>query len=201
MAKLPYSQAAENNKQPILDILRPLFAQTKSVLEVGSGTAQHALWFARNMPHLTWQPTEHESNMDKLVQCLSAQENPGNIKNPVCLDVADDPWPVAESEAVYSANCVHIMSWEHVQKMFAGLDKVIRPGGYLTLYGPFKYNGAFTSSSNALFEQWLKGNDPVSGIRDFEEVDALANSIGLSLVADHKMPANNQCLVWQRKLI
>ena len=121
-----------------------------------------------------------------------------NIAKPAILDVADNPWRVEPVEAVYAANCVHIMSWGHVVKMFQGLDKALKPGGHLVLYGPFKYKGDFTSDSNARFEQWLKGNDPQSGIRDFEKVDALAKEIGLSLLADHNMPANNQCLIWQR---
>ena len=198
MSDLPFSQASENNKQPILAVLRSQLANTKTVLEIGSGTGQHAVFFAEQLPHLTWQPSEQAQNIDMLSLRLDAQA-PANVRKPVVVDVADDPWQVPRVNAVYAANCVHIMSWGHVEKMFHGLDKVLKSGGHLILYGPYKYAGEFTSSSNAQFEQWLQGNAPLSGIRDFEKVDELANRIGLTLLNDHQMPANNQCLVWQRK--
>ncbi len=198
MSDLPFSQASENNKRPIVAILREELVDTKTVLEIGSGTGQHAVFFAEQLPHLAWQPSEQAQNIDMLSLRLEAQA-PENVHKPVVVDVADDPWRVQPVEAVYAANCVHIMSWEHVEKMFHGLDGALRPGGHLILYGPFKYGGAFTSSSNAQFEQWLKGNDPLSGIRDFEKVNELASGIGLTLRSDHQMPANNQCLVWQRQ--
>ena len=198
MTQLPFSQASENNKRPIVAILRSQLASTKTVLEIGSGTGQHAVFFAEQLPHLTWQPSEQAQNIDMLSLRLDAQA-PVNVRKPVIIDVADDPWRVQCVEAVYAANCVHIMSWGHVEKMFHGLDEVLKPGGHLILYGPYKYGGEFTSSSNARFELWLQGNDPLSGIRDFEKVNELASRIGLSLLKDHQMPANNQCLVWQRQ--
>ncbi len=196
--KLPFSQAAENNREPVLSILREVLEDGQKVLEIGSGTGQHAVYFAAQMPAITWQPSEQRHNLHTLNLRLDA-EAPANVREAVALDVADDPWPVRDMDVVYAANCVHIMSWQHVVKMFRGLDKVLLSGGLLILYGPFKYNGAFTSSSNALFEQWLKGNDPVSGIRDFEKVNELARNIGLHLLKDHAMPANNQCLVWKKR--
>jgi cyclopropane fatty-acyl-phospholipid synthase-like methyltransferase len=198
MSKLPFSQAAENNKEPILAVLHDTLVDSKTVLEIGSGTGQHAVWFAGHLPHLQWQPSEQQQNLESLNLRLD-EEAPDNVLDAMVLDVADDPWAIEPMDAVFAANCVHIMSWGHVEKMFRGLDKVIAPGGFLILYGPYKYKGAFTSSSNAEFEQWLKGNDEVSGIRDFEKMDALANNIGLTLQKDHKMPSNNQCLVWQRE--
>ena len=198
MSKLPFSQAAENNKEPILAVLRQTLTDPAIVLEVGSGTGQHAVWFAGHLPHLTWLPSEQSHNLQSLNLRLDA-EAPDNILEAVALDVADDPWPIAHVDAVFAANCVHIMSFAHVEKMFAGLDKVLAPGAFFILYGPFKYKGAFTSSSNALFEQWLKGNDLESGVRDFEKMDALARKIGLTLQEDHQMPANNQCLVWKKR--
>ncbi len=197
MTDLPFSHAAENNKGPILDILREVLRDKRTVLEIGSGTGQHAVWFAGHLPYLHWQPSEQQQNLDMLNQRLGA-EAPGNVCDAVVLDVAADPWPVSKVDAIFAANCVHIMSWSHVQKMFAGLEDVLNDGGFLILYGPYKYKGKFTSESNARFEQWLKGRDVESGIRDFEMVDAQANEIGLVLQKDHQMPANNQCLVWQK---
>ncbi|MCP4934716.1 MAG: DUF938 domain-containing protein [bacterium] len=197
MTELPFSQSSESNKQPILSILRDVLADTKTMLEIGSGTGQHAVFFAKQLPHLMWQPSEQAQNIDMLSLRLEAHA-PANVRKPVVVDVADEPWRVQPVDAVYAANCAHIMSWGHVEKMFRGLDGVLKPGGHLILYGPYKYGGNFTSSSNAQFEQWLKGNDPLSGIRDFEKVDELARMIGLTLLGDHQMPTNNQCLVWQR---
>lgn len=197
MRDLPFSQAAENNKKPILDILREALSECNSVLEVGSGTGQHAVWFAGHLPHLSWQPSEQQQNLQELNLRLSA-EAPVNVRAALALDVADATWPVGKTDAVFAANCVHIMSWSHVKKMFAGLSDILNKGGLLILYGPYKYNGNFTSDSNARFEQWLQGRDINSGIRDFEKVDALANEIGLTLQKDHQMPANNQCLIWKK---
>ncbi|MCF6200171.1 MAG: class I SAM-dependent methyltransferase [Hyphomicrobiaceae bacterium] len=197
MTDLPFSQAAENNKDPILDVLRVALGDCRSVLEVGSGTGQHAVWFAGHLPHLSWQSSEQQQNLQELNLRLGV-EAPVNVRDALVLDVADAPWPVEKMDAVFAANCVHIMSWSHVEKMFAGLAGVLNEGGILILYGPYKYKGNFTSDSNARFEQWLKGRDSKSGIRDFEKVDALANEIGLTLQKDHPMPANNQCLIWQK---
>ncbi len=197
MTDLPFSQAAENNKEPILEILRGVLLDQKSVLEIGSGTGQHAVWFAGHLPHLSWQPSEQQQNLDMLNLRLGV-EAPDNVSEAVALDVAEEPWPISKVDAVFAANCVHIMSWSHVQKMFTGLRSSLNDGGFLILYGPYKYKGNFTSQSNARFEQWLKSRDVESGIRDFEKVNALASEIGLTLQKDHQMPANNECLVWQK---
>jgi SAM-dependent methyltransferase len=197
MADLPFVQAAENNKGPILEVLRPLLTEVGLVLEVGSGTGQHAVHFATHLPHLVWQPTERADQLPVLSLRLEA-EAPDNVRAAVALDVADDPWQVPMADAVYAANAVHIMSWAHVEALFRQVPQILRPGGYLILYGPYKYNGAYTTQSNAAFDQWLKERDSLSGIRDFEALDALAQAAGLKFQADHGMPANNQCIVWRR---
>lgn len=202
MTDLPFSQAAENNKQPILEVLLPLLAgpgsPVRHVLEIGSGTGQHAVHFARHLPQLTWQPSERAENLAALGRRLAA-EAPVNVAPALKLDIADDPWPLATTDAVYAANVVHIVSWPLVETLFARLDAVLAPAGRLILYGAYKYGGRFTTPSNERFDGWLKERDPLSGVRDFEAVDALARAIGLALLADHAMPANNQCLVWQRR--
>lgn len=197
MSALSYSQAAENNKEPIADVLRGVFKDVGSVLEIASGTGQHAVYFASCFPHLMWQPSDLPEHLGDIQGRLS-QEGRENTLPPVALDVAQDPWPVATVDAVFSANAVHIMSWAHVEQMFRGIGGVLAAGGVLCLYGPFKYGGEFTTPSNARFDDWLKSRDPVSGIRDFEAVDALALKQGLSLLSDTAMPANNQLLVWKR---
>ena len=192
-----FSQAAENNKAPIALILREAFANVCNVLEIGSGTGQHAVYFGQCLPHLIWRTSDLAHNLAGINARLAA-EAPPNVIPPVALDAAAQPWPVTDIDGVFSANAVHIMPWEHVVQMFGGIGQILRERGMLCLYGPFRDKGEFTTPSNAQFDLWLKQRDPQSGVRDFEAVDALAHAIGLRLVADHAMPANNQLLVWQR---
>ena len=192
-----YSEAAEKNKGPIGVVLKEAFADCRSVLEIASGTGQHAVHMGALMPHLTWQTSDLAGNLDEIRSRVHA-EGGSNVLAPIELDVAMTPWPVSSADGVFAANAVHIMSWEHVKALFAGLDGVLVPGGVLALYGAYKYEGAFTTESNANFDTWLKSRDPKSGIRDFEAVDELAENIGLTLQADHQMPSNNQLLIWRR---
>ncbi len=192
----PFSQACDNNEAPILTILQKHFAEVNSVLEVGSGTGQHAVHFARNLPHLTWQPADRPEYIEGIN--LWRDSAPlDNLLPPLQLDV-NQPWPVESVPAVFSANTLHIMGWLEVEKFFRGINEVLESEGVLCIYGPFNYQGQFTSESNSRFDQWLKARDPLSGIRDFEAVNALAISTGLTLVADYPMPSNNRCLVWTK---
>lgn len=193
----PFSQACENNKSPILSILHQYLSAVDLVLEVGSGTGQHAVYFAENLPHLRWQPADQQQYIDGIQSWLDwAQRD--NILPPLVLDV-NKPWPIDSVPAIFSANTVHIMSWAAVENFFRGVRQVLASDGIFCLYGPFNYGGDYSSDSNASFDQWLKARDPLSGIRDFEAVNDLAVDAGLSLLADHAMPANNRCLVWQKK--
>lgn len=196
---LAFSQAAENNKDPIADILRRIFANSRAILEIGSGTGQHAVHFSRCLPHLTWQASDLPEHLDMLAARISV-EGPENVCPPIALDVAQQTWPVgcATFDGVFCANSIHIMSWPHVEALFAGIGAHLTENGILCLYGPFKYAGAFTTESNARFDDWLKQRDPRSGVRDFEAVDALALAQGMALQHDFPMPANNQLIVWQR---
>lgn len=194
---LAYSEASERNKGPILRILADACRDCRSVLEIGSGTGQHAVHFARHLPHLTWQPSDVPEGLPDLAERI-AHEGPANLRPPIALDVRNHPWPVDTVDAIFTANTFHIMNWACVEHFFAGVDQVLNPNGVLCVYGPFRYRGGFTTPSNADFDRYLRARDPASGIRDFEAVDALATSIGLRLEADHAMPANNQALVWSR---
>lgn len=194
----PYSQACENNKQYILDKLRTVFAPGSLVLEIGSLTAQHVCCFAEALPAIHWQPSDLPENLPTVLAGL-ADCTLSNVSAPLALDVAQLPWPIARVDGIFSANTLHIMSLAHVEAFFQGVGQVLRPGGRLCLYGPFKYGGEFTTPSNARFDLWLKERDPLSGVRDFEDVQAWAQAAGLQLLADHPMPANNQLLVWERE--
>lgn len=192
----PFAPSCERNQGPILDVLQRHFGATCRVLEVGSGTGQHAVHFAAAMPWLSWQCSDRADNLPGIAQWLDDAALP-NTPPAIELDV-DGPWPDAAFDAVFTANSLHIMGWPQVEAFFAGTGALLEPGGLLVVYGPFNYGGEFTSDSNRAFEQWLKDRDPVSGIRDFDAVDALAHAIGLALVEDNAMPANNRCLVWRR---
>lgn len=194
---LSFSEACERNKRPILEILKKAFKKSQMVLEIGSGTGQHAVYFSQNLSHLTWQPTDLPENCPG-VQARLAQEGPHNVKPTLALDVAQQPWPVTSVDSIFTANTLHIMSWEHVTHFFQGMGPILQPGGMVCIYGPFRYQGNYTSESNAQFDTYLQARDPLSGIRDFEAVQQLAEKQGLSLVQDYAMPANNQTLVWQR---
>ncbi|MFT6914955.1 MAG: cyclopropane fatty-acyl-phospholipid synthase-like methyltransferase [Motiliproteus sp.] len=192
-----YSEACERNKAVILEQLQAVFADRKAVLEIGSGSGQHALYLAAGLGHLQWQPSEVAGNLAPLADNLS-QVPPGNLMPPVCLNVCSTEWPVVQADAVFSANTLHIISWEEVESFFTGAAKLLRAGGKVAVYGPFRYQGSYTSASNVQFDQWLRQRDPRSGIRDAEEVDRLAASQGLQLLTDLTMPANNQLRLWQK---
>jgi hypothetical protein len=193
----PFSQACENNKQPILEVISKVFRPHDEVLEIGSGIGQHTLYFCEKMPWLCWIPSEIPANLDTINAGLEGYAPP-NLEATLSIDVRDKDWQVKKVDGLFSANCLHIMSADFVPDFFRGAGEVVRRGGHLCVYGPFKYKGEFTSDSNASFDLWLKERDPVSGIRDFEWVNELAGNDGFTLLADHRMPANNQLLVWQR---
>jgi cyclopropane fatty-acyl-phospholipid synthase-like methyltransferase len=198
----PYSPSCDRNREPILAVLREHFATRHDVLEIGSGTGQHAVHFAAAMPWLYWQCSDVADNLPGIRMWLDEAALP-NTPAPIELDVARGPWPTHAFDApgfdaVFSANSLHIMGWPEVEALFAGLDAAMAPDATLVVYGPFNYGGNYTSDSNREFDGWLKARDPRSAIRDFEAVDALARAIGLRLITDVAMPANNRCLVWRR---
>lgn len=193
----PYSPSCERNQEPILAVLHVAFADRARVLEIGSGTGQHAVRFASALPNLVWQTSDRVENHDGIRAWLADAALP-NTPPPFTLDVNQPRWPRGLFDAVFSANTLHIMGWDEVQAMFRKLPEVLAPDARLAIYGPFNYGGQFTSESNAAFDARLKGDDPKRGIRAFEDVDALAQAAGFALEADHAMPANNRCLIWRR---
>lgn len=193
----PFSQACENNKAAILAVLKNYFSEVDSVLEIGSGTGQHAVHFAEHLPHVSWQPADQRQYIPGIQSWIDWKPLP-NVLPPLELDV-NLPWPIDSVDAIFSANTVHIMSWPEVEKMFQSIGSVLNQRGVFCLYGPFNYRGRYTSDSNASFDQWLKQRDPLSGIRDFEAIERLAETAGLILLSDEVMPANNRCLVWKKQ--
>lgn len=199
----PYSPSCERNRDPILEVLLAHFAKARSVLEIGSGSGQHAVHFAAAMPWLQWQCSDRAEHLPGIRAWLDEAGLP-NTPAPVELDVAHGPWPLANFDAVFTANTLHIMAWEEVEALFVDLGErlafapVAETSFTLTVYGPFNYGGDFTSDSNRDFDASLRSRDPRMGIRDFEAVNGLARVIGLGLIDDIAMPANNRCLVWRR---
>ena len=198
LGEKPFAPSCERNRDPILAVLQRHFGGVRRVLEVASGTGQHAVHFAAAMPWLAWQASDRAEHLPGIRQWLD-EAALANTPPPLELDVAG-AWPAVRFDAVFSANSLHIMGWPQVEAFFAGVGKVLQEDGLLIVYGPFNYGGEFTSDSNRAFDQWLKDRDPASGIRDFEAVDALARAIGLALVEDNAMPANNRALVWQKTI-
>jgi hypothetical protein len=192
----PYAPSCDRNREPILAVLRDHFASRQRVLEIGSGTGQHAVYFAAALPHLTWQTSDRAANLPGIRAWLAEARLP-NTPPPIALDV-NGPWPHQRYSAVFSANTLHIMGWDDVVRMFAGLADVIEDDATLVVYGPFNYGGRYTSESNAAFDARLKAEDERQGLRDVEAVDALAQAIGFTKVEDRAMPANNRTLVWRR---
>jgi cyclopropane fatty-acyl-phospholipid synthase-like methyltransferase len=194
---LPFSEACERNKAPILDVLRSAFADRRQVLEIGSGTGQHAVHFAAHLGHLIWHPTEQLKYLPDLAARIKL-EGSANLRPPTVLDVKQAVWPLRSADAAFTANTLHIMSWAEVLDLFVRLDAILAADGVLCIYGPFRYQGRYTADSNRDFDRMLQERDPLSGLRDIAAVTALAAQIGLSLKLDHGLPANNRLLEFVR---
>lgn len=197
----PYAPACDRNKTAILDVLQQHLNTDDLVFEVGSGTGQHGVFFAEHMPQLTWQMTDKAENIAGINQWVSASAM-DNARAAKVFDV-DSNWPEGEDiqqvPAIFTANSLHIMAWASVEAFFNHAATHLKTSGLLIVYGPFNYHGAFSSPSNAQFDQWLKARDARSGIRDFEALEKLATDQGLLLLDDIEMPANNRILLWQKR--
>lgn len=196
--KKQFSQACERNRDPILDVLRDVFEGVERVLEVGSGTGQHAVYFARHLPHLVWQPADRPGQLDS-VRAWRADAELDNVLEPVEIDLFDESWPLGEFDAVFSSNVIHIAPAAATERFFAHAAEHLSDGGIVLLYGPFRYSDRPLEPSNERFDQLLRERDPASGIRLFEDVDEAAASHGFELVEDRAMPANNRCIWWTKR--
>lgn len=194
----PFSQACENNKDPILSVLKRVFARARRVLEIGSGTGQHSVHFAPNLSHLEWYTSDLTENLAGIRLWMEEQPSE-NLFPPTVLDVNASDWPIEDFDAVFSANTAHIMHWPDVESMFRGVARYLPTGGRFALYGPFSYDGVHTSESNARFDLSLRARDPRMGVRDFDALEELADQGSLVLLEDNEMPANNRTLVWEKR--
>jgi hypothetical protein len=196
MPDKPYAPSCEKNREPILAVLRERLAERTALLEIGSGTGQHAVYFAPALPRLSWQTSDRAENLPGIRTWLAEAGLP-NTPAPIELDVTG-PWPARRFDTVFTANTLHIMPWSAVEALFAALPGVMVERAIFVAYGPFNYGGRYTSESNARFDASLKASAPHQGIRDFDDLDALARRAGMALAEDVAMPSNNRCLVWRR---
>ena len=192
-----HAPSCERNKDVIAQVLREVLPRAGTVLEIGSGTGQHAAYFAAQLPHLMWQPTDLLENLPSIRAWRDEAQAP-NLREPVELDVFARCWPVKRADAVVCINAIHIVAWEGVVNLFAGVGRVLAPGGVFYVYGAYRYADRPLEPSNEDFDRWLKARDPRSGIRDFEAVNALATNAGLILTGDRAMPANNRSIWWTK---
>lgn len=197
--EIPFSAACDRNKKYILKTIFPYLKHADTVLEIGTGTAQHAVHFAKALPKLMWQTSDQASYHQGIHAQLKNAEL-SNIVDPLVLDVNQDVWTKTGERysVIFTANTLHIMNWESVKMFFSGLPKVSNDKAKLIVYGPFKYQGKFTSDSNQAFDQTLRESDWGYAIPNFEDIDTLANKAGFRLLEDVPMPANNQCLIFQK---
>ena len=196
-AEKPFSISCERNREPILGVLRDAFADRQGVFEIGSGTGQHAVFFAAAMPHLQWQASERREYLAG-VQSWLDEAALANTPPPIVFDVGQDDWPQVKFDALFTANTLHIMAWSEVQRLFARLPEIMSEDCILAVYGPFNIDGQYTSESNAAFDGCLQERGSHMAIRDLTDVDALATAAGLKRIALHQMPANNFCVIWRR---
>ena len=193
----PFAPACERNRGPILEVLRRVFRDAADVIEIGSGTGQHAVWFAAGLPHLVWRTSDlprHHAGINAWVD----EARLDNLERPLTLDVVREPWPLASAGGAFSANTAHIMHWPEVEAMFRGVAGVLVPGARFALYGPFARDGRHTSTSNAAFDRSLRAQDPGMGVRDLRDLERIAADGALALEEDIAMPSNNRTLVWRK---
>lgn len=194
----PFSPSCERNQLAILNALKENFTNgVQQVLEIGSGTGQHAVYFAQHLSKITWQTSDIKENHAGIQMWLD-ESHLDNVKSPIEYQIGQNQWPEGKVDVVFSANTLHIISFELVKVLINDLGQNLKKGTRVMFYGPFKYQGEFTSESNAVFEQWLKEIDPLRGIRDFEVIIELMYEQGFILRLDINMPANNQLLIFER---
>ena len=193
----PFAESCVENRQPIMAVLAPRLSGCGALLEIGSGTGQHAVYFGAELGHLRWQTSDRVENHPGIHAWLD-EAGLANVLAPLALDVLADPWPPGPYDAVFSANTAHIMPTAAVEAMFTGVGRVLAPGGLFLLYGPFCYQGRHTAPSNARFDEWLAARDPAMGVRDVGWLGELAAAADMTLAEDIEMPVNNRTLVWRK---
>ncbi|MBT8468295.1 MAG: DUF938 domain-containing protein [Deltaproteobacteria bacterium] len=193
-----FAPAAERNRQPILDVLRRVLPGTGLVLEVASGTGQHAVFFSEHLSNLRWLPSDASMEALRSINAWVEESNRENLLPAIDLDVCSPPWPIANADAMLCINMIHISPWEATESLFRGAQALLAPGSPLVTYGPYRHHGKHSAPSNAAFDESLRSRNPRWGVRDIDELVELAGRTGLVLQERVSMPANNMTLVWAR---
>ncbi|CAG9200941.1 SAM-dependent methyltransferases [Paraburkholderia sabiae] len=194
-----HAPAAERNREPILAVLERVLPASGTVLEIASGTGQHAIHFAAALPKLVWQPSDPGEDARASIAAWTAHSGLANVRAPLALDVRDASWGIDAAAAIVCINMIHISPWESAQALIGGAGRLLQTGGVLFLYGPYRRGGAHTAPSNAAFDAQLRSRDPSWGVRDMEDVVALADAAGFDSDEPVEMPANNFCLVFRKR--
>lgn len=192
-----YAPSADRNRENIRQVLSNVLTKNGTILEIGSGTGQHAAFFAKSFPEYRWIPSDLQENLDS-INAWAAESGLDNISPAIELNLENKIWPVEPVDSLICINIIHIVSWRLVENLFRGAGEILTPGGILFVYGPFEYSDRPLEPSNVEFNQWLKDRDPESGIRQFDDINALAAENSLSLVGDKAMPANNRSIWWRK---
>ena len=195
--KKEYAPACDRNCRVILDVLREILARSETVLEVGSGTGQHAVYFADHLPHVRLTPSDRPGHLDS-IRAWSGEAQLDNLRPPVELDLLDDVLDTGTFDAMLCINTIHIVAWEGTERLFRLAADRLSAGGILYVYGPYRYADRPLEPSNESFDEWLRARDPDSGVRDFDAVNQLAVQAGLELQGDIAMPANNRSIWWRK---
>lgn len=194
----PYAPSCDRNKEPILEVLQAVLPTTsRNLLEIGAGTGQHAVFLAPNFPHLQWLVSDRVEHHDGITMWLETSEA-GNIVGPIALEIGCDDWPDQPIDLVFTANTLHIMPWEIGLRLFAELGTNLKSDTRVIFYGPFNREGEFTSEGNRTLDAFIKQANPLSGIRDFEQVIAAMAKEGFTLLNEHAMPSNNLILEFSK---
>jgi cyclopropane fatty-acyl-phospholipid synthase-like methyltransferase len=193
----PYSESCVQNRDPILSVLREVLVDCRHALEIGSGTGQHAVYFAEALAPLIWQCSDVEEHHEGINAWIDDYTG-DNLRRPIALNVTHDAWPKSHVDAIYSANTAHIMSESDVEAMFEGVGRLLPSNAPFVLYGPFNIDGQYTAESNERFDQYLRAQDPEMGVRDIAWLKSLADKVGLMLERMVDMPADNKTLIWRK---
>lgn len=194
-----HAPSAERNREPILAVLERVLPATGTVLEIASGTGQHAIHFAAALPHLVWQPSDLDDEARASIAAWTAHSGLANVRPPLALDVRDASWGIEAAAAIVCINMIHISPWASAQALIGGAGRLLGPGGVLFLYGPYRRGGAHTAPTNAAFDEQLQRRNPAWGVRDMEDVVALADAAGFDADEPVEMPANNFSLVFRKR--
>lgn len=190
--------AAARNREPILAVLRHVLPPSGTILEIASGSGEHAVHFARMLPDLLWQPSDPDPDSVASISAWRDEASLPNLLEPIALDATASEWPMDHADAILCINMVHISPWSATEGLMAGAERLLAPGASLVLYGPYRRDGKHTAPSNAAFDADLRARNPAWGVRDVADVAALAEGRGLSLDRLVEMPANNLTLVFRR---